>query len=111
MPFAPLLISVIRISQRFAAFRPIKDNPGDEVIREMFKTMLDSGGDEEEIACLEEEAIAAAQEFAAALHDYVNFVAGVRRLRVVPARSVNLDLQAGVLKDSGESFTFWAGQS
>jgi hypothetical protein len=95
----------------FAAFRPVEDDPHDEVFGEVLEAVDDAGGHEEEVAGGERVSLLAVDELAAALGDDVSLVARVRLLRVSPARRVNLDREAAALKHFREALAARAGQT
>ena len=73
-----------------AALRPVKEDPDGEVIAEVFEPMFDSGGCEQDISWRESLPSAITNEFAGALGHNIDFVARMRRLRIVAARRVKL---------------------
>src|SRR5258708_4170842 len=91
------------------AFRTIEDDPYREVVRELLEAMLDSGGHEQQVARREGMALRAVHELAAARHDHVDLVAGVRLLRIGAARRVELDAQRSALEGDREALARGAG--
>ena len=71
--------------------------------------MLHAGRDEQEVAGAERDARTVAHERARAGGDDVDLVAGVRRLPVVAARGVELDVECAVAEDGGEARAAGAG--
>src|SRR3954465_4308516 len=72
--------------------------------------MLFVGGDEEHVARVELGSLLAGDKVAATSHHDINLIAGVRLLRIFPARGVELDAERAVLKQFGEALALWPGK-
>ena len=66
----------------FAAFRPVEDNPDDQIVAEILEAVRFACGGEEQVAGMEGLAALSKDELSAALYDDVHLVARVRLLRV-----------------------------
>jgi hypothetical protein len=84
----------------FAAFGPIKENPNRKIIAEVFKTVFDASGREQNIVRRKWLSRAAADKVTAALGDDVKFILGMRSLGIAATRRVKLHDQRAVLEQS-----------
>src|SRR5215210_7335017 len=79
-------------------FWPVEHDPHRKVVREVLEAVFDACVYEQHVAWTERVALLTVDELPASAHDHVEFVAGVRRLRVCATGSVDLDLHAPVSK-------------
>src|SRR6266542_480283 len=81
-----------------SAFRSIEKHPDREVVGKVLEAVYDACLREEHVVRSEPMPSSAVDEPAFASRNDVNLVAHMRRLRIVAARSVELDLQRAVLE-------------
>jgi len=95
----------------FAAFGPVEENPDCKVVREVFETVRDAGGNEQHVMRLKRLTSPSANKFTSALRDYINFVARMWRLWINDARSIQFGYERTMLEDSNDVFFLGAGQT
>src|SRR5260370_15125473 len=95
----------------FAAFRTIKENPDRKIIAEVFKTVFDSRGREQNVVWREGLSRSAADKLSAALRDDVNFVQRMERLRITAARRVELHDQRAEFEQQHGLLALRTGQT
>ena len=93
-------------SSTFPAFWPIKNHPNNQVGSKVFESMADTGGGKEHIGRTESLASVAANIFATAGGDEINFIARVRILRIASAWRIDLDHQGAVFENGRKAFSF-----
>ena len=89
-----------------AALRSVKKDPDSKVLAEVFKTVLRTGGCEEEITGTKGLPCFITDKITLTLDHDVGFVTGMRLLRIGSSGSVYLNQKAAVLEDSREPFSF-----
>jgi hypothetical protein len=95
----------------FSSLWPIKENPEEQIFREVHEPVDGSSGYEEEIAWPNLLPHAVVQEFAVSLHYNVDFVTRMRLLRVDIPRRKNLHDKASVLKHLRKRLALWTWQA
>src|SRR5215204_5139783 len=97
-------------SSGLTAFRAVEDDPNGEIVGEVFEAVLGPSRHEQHVARTEGMALRPVDERAASTDDHVQLVAGMRRLRVGAAGSVDLDLHATVPQHLREPLSFGSRQ-
>jgi hypothetical protein len=90
---------------RLAAFRAVEEDPERKVIAEIFKTMLHSGGDKQEIVGPKLPVFARAGKIAGAADDNVDLIARVWSLWIGTARRVEFHGKGPVLEERDRTFS------
>src|SRR5215204_4623777 len=98
-------------SSGLTAFRAVEDDPNGEIVGEVFEAVLGPSRHEQHVARTEGMALRPVDERPGSTDDHVQLVAGMRRLRVGAAGSVDLDLHAPVREYLCEPFSPWSWQS
>jgi hypothetical protein len=95
----------------FAAFGPVEENPDGKVVREVFETVFDAGGNEHHVMRLKRLPSLPANEFTSALRDYIDFVAGMWRLWINDVRSIQFGYERTMLEHGNDVFFLGTGQT
>ena|SRR5580765_2486308 len=95
----------------FAALGAIKENPGSEIISEILETVLDASSNKQHVKGLKLRARRAADKFAAALRNDVDFVARMWRLCIIDARSIQFGYERSMLEQGNDVFFLGTGQA
>src|SRR5258708_13256696 len=94
-----------------AGLRQIKENPGRKIVAEVFKTVFDSRGYEQNVVGGEGLPRSAADKLSTALSDDVNLVERMRCLRILAARRVELHDQRAMFEQQHGLLALRAGQT
>src|SRR5712691_2300455 len=94
-----------------ATLRPIKENPDRKIIAEVFKTVFDARGYEQNVVWGEGSSRSAADKLSAALRDDVNLVERMWSLWIAGARRVELHDQRAMFEQQNRLLALWAGQT
>src|SRR6266480_1489870 len=89
---------------RLAAFRAVKENPERKVVAEVFKTMLHSRWDKQEIVRPKLPTLVGAEKIARTADNNIDFVTRVRSLRIATARRVKFHCKCPVLEQRDGTF-------
>ena len=90
---------------RLAAFRAVEEDPERKVIAEIFKTMLHSGWDKQEIVGPKLPTLARAGKIASAVDDNVDLIARVWSLRIGTTWRIQFHGKCSVLKQRDGTFS------
>ena len=94
-----------------ATFRPIKENPDRKIIAEVFKTVFDCRGYEQNVVWDKGLSRSAADKLSTALRDDVNLVERMWCLRIAAARRVELHDQRAMFEQQHGLLALRAGQT
>lgn len=98
-------------SCRFSTLRPIEEDPDRKVAGKFLEAVDHTRWHEENVSHPKTMPLVAVSKPAGALGHYVHFVAGMRRLGIVLAWSVELDGEGAMAEKLDEPLTAWPGQS
>jgi len=94
-----------------AALGAIEDDPDHGIVGKVLEAVVDSRGHKENVTGPEWMALSAIPKSSASLHHDVNLVFGVRGLRILPPRCVDLDAERAVGEQLGKSLSVGARQT